>query len=121
MVIVWSVPHESSHPELDRLWAKFINLPKDISPDGKLPADDLRTRRFKLFCLIPQGPWIVRKVVGTTPVLLAQKLTCRYFSRPGVFELCIDIASSTIANNTCSLAQSHAKVIVVDMAVSIQV
>ena len=35
---------------------------------------------------IPKGSWIVRQSVGTTPVLLGQKLTTRYFRGPNYFE-----------------------------------
>ena len=40
---------------------------------GRLPGDDLRNLRFKLLPAIMEGPWIVRKAVGSKPTLIAQK------------------------------------------------
>lgn len=40
---------------------------------GRLPGDDLRNLRFKLLPAILEGPWIVRKAVGSKPTLMAQK------------------------------------------------
>ncbi len=114
------MPGGEGSPAFQTLWKKFIDLPGWAKNGDSLPPDDFRTRRFKLLPMIVDGPWIVRKVIGSTPTLLAQKLTCRYFKRPGVFELDIDLHSSTIASNAVSLAKSHSKSIVVDMAVTIQ-
>ncbi len=46
--------------------------------DGK-EADKRRNTRFKLIPQVVKGSWIVRQSVGTTPVLLGQKLLTRYF------------------------------------------
>ncbi|CAN0440233.1 unnamed protein product, partial [Laminaria digitata] len=83
--------------------------------------DDLRNLRFKLFPAILEGPWIVRKAVGSKPTLIAQKLTCRYFRTRAYFEVDIDIGSSVVAYNTVSLAIGYAKGLVVDMGFCVQV
>lgn len=44
---------------------------------GRLPGDDLRNLRFKLLPSILEGPWIVRKAVGSKPTLIAQKVRSR--------------------------------------------
>jgi hypothetical protein len=36
---------------------------------------------------IVKGSWIVKQSVGTTPVLLGQKLATRYFRGPNYFEV----------------------------------
>ena len=47
---------------------------------GDTPDDDRRrSTKFKLIPRIVKGSWIVRQSVGTTPVLLGQKLTTKYF------------------------------------------
>ncbi|CAN0490161.1 unnamed protein product, partial [Hapterophycus canaliculatus] len=46
---------------------------------GRLPGGDLRNLRFKLFPAILEGPWIVRKAVGSKPTLIAQKVRRRRF------------------------------------------
>ena len=50
---------------------------------GRLPGDDLRNLRFKLFPAILEGPWIVRKAVGSKPTLIAQKVRCGGFGCGG--------------------------------------
>ncbi len=120
-VAVWKVPDGEGSPEFQKLWKQFIDLPEGLNDNGGLlPHGDFRSKRFKLIPKVVSGPWIVRKTVGCKPALLAQKLTCRFFSRPGIFELDLDINSSTIASNSVSLAQSHSKKLTVDMGVTIQ-
>jgi hypothetical protein len=50
-------------------------------------ADARRNKKFKLIPRIVKGSWIVRQSVGTTPVLLGQKLATRYFRGPNYFEV----------------------------------
>lgn len=49
-----------------------------LEGDGK-EADKRRNTKFKLIPQIVKGSWIVKQSVGTTPVLLGQKLLTRYF------------------------------------------
>ncbi len=58
-----------------------------LEGEGK-EADARRNKKFKLIPNIPQGSWIIRQSVGTTPVLLGQKLTTKYFKGPNYFEVC---------------------------------
>lgn len=51
----------------------------DAGGGGRLPGDDLRNLRFKLLPAIIEGPWIVRKAVGSKPTLIAQKVGCEGF------------------------------------------
>jgi hypothetical protein len=51
---------------------RFVNAE---GPDG----DKLRNQKFKLIPNIPKGSWLIRQSVGTTPVLLGQKLTTNYY------------------------------------------
>ncbi len=117
---VWKVPGYGGSSAFQALWQKFIDLPEGMNNGKAMPCDDFRSRRFKLLPMIVDGPWIVRKVVGSKPVLLGQKLTCRCFRCPGVFELDIDIHSSKIASNAVALVASHLKSVIVDLAVAIQ-
>ncbi len=50
-------------------------------------ADAVRNKKFKLIPRIVKGSWIVKQSVGTTPVLLGQKLATRYFRGPNYFEV----------------------------------
>jgi Protein ENHANCED DISEASE RESISTANCE 2, C-terminal len=42
-------------------------------------ADKRRNNRFKLIPHILKSPWVVKQAVGTTPVLLGNKLVTKYF------------------------------------------
>lgn len=56
-------------------------------------ADAVRNKKFKLIPRIVKGSWIVKQSVGTTPVLLGQKLATRYFRGPNYFEVGRQLAS----------------------------
>ncbi len=76
VVVVWKVPDEGGSHVFQTLWQKFIDLPEGLNNGGLLSRDDFRSRRFKLLPTIVDGQWIVRKVMGSTPVLIGQKVTC---------------------------------------------
>jgi Protein ENHANCED DISEASE RESISTANCE 2, C-terminal len=42
-------------------------------------ADKRRNNRFKLIPSILKSSWVVKQAVGTTPVLLGNKLVTKYF------------------------------------------
>jgi hypothetical protein len=50
-------------------------------------ADAQRSKKFKLVPAISKGSWIIRQSVGTTPVLLGQKLTTSYSRGANYFEV----------------------------------
>lgn len=52
----------------------FVPLPSRPLPAAQIPR-------------IVKGSWIVKQSVGTTPVLLGQKLATRYFRGPNYFEV----------------------------------
>lgn len=75
--------------------------------DGE-EADRRRSTKFKLIPRVAQGSWVVRQSVGTTPVLLGQKLATRYFrgrspAGTSYFEVDVDITSNTVANSVTRL------------------
>ncbi|EFN56180.1 hypothetical protein CHLNCDRAFT_17328, partial [Chlorella variabilis] len=78
--------------------------------------DAARNKKFKLIPRIVRGSWIVKQSVGTTPVLLGQKLTTRYFRGPNYFEVDVDITSNTVANSVTSLVVGAITSLVVDLA-----
>ncbi|CAI5521656.1 unnamed protein product [Closterium sp. Naga37s-1] len=73
MVFYWAMdepPTEAS------ILGQFIN------------GDDIfRNTRFKLIPRIHQGAWVVKRSVGTTPLIIAGALTVQYFKRPDYFEV----------------------------------
>lgn len=58
---------------------------------------------FKLIPNVVDGPWPVKYSVGSKPALIGKKLTQYYWRKPHVFEIDVDISSSTIASNILKL------------------
>jgi hypothetical protein len=58
--------------------AFFKSFADFIEGDGP-EADKKRNAKFKLIPNIAKGSWIIQQSVGTTPVILGQKLTTKYF------------------------------------------
>lgn len=84
-------------------------------------ADRRRSTKFKLIPRVPQGSWVVRQSVGTTPVLLGQKLQTKYFrgrapGGAGYFEVDVDLTSNTVANSVTRLVVNAITSLVVDLA-----
>lgn len=86
-----------------------------------LSDDKHKTDRFKLIPSVVDGPWIIRQAVGASPVIIGKKITPRYFEGPGYLEVAFDIGSSRTAAHIVSMMRSHAKNLVVDLAVVLQV
>ncbi|PRW45250.1 ENHANCED DISEASE RESISTANCE 2 isoform X2 isoform B [Chlorella sorokiniana] len=127
LTMVWTAPLNPMTESLDTLCAAwpedpqgtvrsfFTNLCEWMKGEGP-EADAVRNKKFKLIPRIVKGSWIVKQSVGTTPVLLGQKLTTRYFRGPNYFEVDVDITSNTVANSVTSLVVGAITSLVVDLA-----
>lgn len=82
--------------------------------------DNFRNSRLKLIPSVPQGSWIVRQSVGTTPCILGKAVDCTYYRGSNYLEVDIDIGSSTVANGVLGLVFGVVSALVVDMAFLIQ-
>jgi hypothetical protein len=136
LVTVWTCPFDPTEYTVDELVSKWEDRDEDTS-DGSLAAffknfkdwidgddpldDERRNKKFKLIPRIAKGSWVVRQSVGTTPVLLGQKLSSKYFrgrtSRGcSYFEMDVDITSNAVANNVTRLVVNSITSLVVDLA-----
>jgi hypothetical protein len=117
----WPDPDEARFVQLLQ---RFASVPADNDPDnrdpGNLPASDFRNERFKLIPRVRSAPWAVQAAVGSKPVLLGRRLTQRYFTGPGYLELCIDVGSNAIAKNVVGLCTKASKLLVCDLAITIE-
>jgi len=98
----------------------FRNFKSWMEDDGP-EADARRNIKFKLIPKVAQGSWVVRQSVGTTPVLLGQKLKTKYFRGIGAggcsyFECDVDITSNSVANSVTRLVVNSITSLVVDLA-----
>lgn len=103
----------------DSVKAFFHALTEFLEGEGK-EADARRNKRFKLIPNIPKGSWIIRQSVGTTPVLLGQKLTTKYSRGKNYFEVDVDISSSSVAASVTNLVAGATKSLTVDLGVLIE-
>lgn len=91
---------------------RFMKLLKIIMD----ATDEERDKRMKMVPNIRVGPWVVRKCVGSKPVILGTKLKQRYFKGPNYFEIDVDVGSSSVAKRVTGVAAGASKSLVVDMA-----
>lgn len=113
-------PFADETPIRSSLRAFFKNYKEWVQGDA--PADDeRRNKKFKLIPRIARGSWVIKQAVGTTPVLLGQKLDTRYFRGRtargcNYFEVDVDITSNPVANNITRLVVNAITSLVVDLA-----
>lgn len=97
----------------------FRSFTEFLSGDG-LEADKIRNTRFKLIPNISQGSWIIKQSVGTTPVILGQKLRTQYYRGERYFEVDVDIGASSVAASITNLVCGATKSLAVDLGVLVE-
>ncbi|KAL4450695.1 hypothetical protein ABPG77_001051 [Micractinium sp. CCAP 211/92] len=117
--LVAEYEQKTGGPAPDSVRAFFTGLTEFLEGDGK-EADAQRNKRFKLIPNIPKGSWIIRQSVGTTPVILGQKLTTKYARGSNYFEVDVDISSSSVAASVTNLVAGATKSLTVDLGVLLE-
>ncbi|KAL4433733.1 hypothetical protein ABPG75_000174 [Micractinium tetrahymenae] len=117
--LVAEYEQKTKGPAPDSVRAFFMGLTEFLEGDGK-EADARRNKKFKLIPNIPKGSWIIRQSVGTTPVILGQKLTTKYARGPNYFEVDVDISSSSVAASVTNLVAGATKSLTVDLGVLLE-
>ena len=90
-----------------------------IEGDGP-EADKRRNAKFKLIPHISKGSWIIKQSVGTTPVILGQKLSTKYFRGRNYFEVDVDIGANSVAASITNLVCGATKTLALDMGVLVE-
>ena len=103
----------------DSVAAFFRSFTQFLSGDGA-EADKARNARFKLIPNISKGSWIIKQSVGTTPVLLGQKLTTKYYRGERYFEVDVDIGASSVAASITNLVCGATKTLAIDLGVLVE-
>eukprot|EP00903_Cladosiphon_okamuranus_P009850 g9360.t1 len=109
--------------------ASYANIPvSSFGGDGCTMMDDAppppysdeRNARFKLIPRVIGGPWMVRKAVGSTPVLLGTKITHRYYRGERYVETDMDTGSSAAAASLCGRCRGLSRKIDVELGIVLQ-
>mmetsp|Transcript_2271 Transcript_2271/g.4202 ORF Transcript_2271/g.4202 Transcript_2271/m.4202 type:complete len:640 (-) Transcript_2271:68-1987(-) len=107
-------PYNSSRQNIqsEKLWDTFI------------VGDDMyRNSVLKFIPRVVEGPWALKKLVGTQPAMIGQKVPTSYFGSldDGYLEICIDVTKGgKMANNICSAVSSKASLVSIDLAFLLQ-
>jgi len=89
----------------DKLWNAFLTGNKAF-----------RLSTLKLIPRIVNGPWVVKKAVGSSPVIIGQKLPVDYYDDPNYLEICLDVSKgSQMANSIANVVASKSDVVTVDL------
>lgn len=132
LVTTWTAPLNiltATEEEVLRHWgddpqgtvrAFYRNFKPWMEGDGP-EADRRRNTKLKLIPRVAQGSWVVRQSVGTTPVLLGQKLKTKYLRGKtergcSYFQVTVDVTSNTVANSVTKLVVNSITSLVVDLA-----
>ncbi|DBA69003.1 TPA: hypothetical protein ACH3X2_013170 [Trebouxia sp. C0005] len=83
-------------------------------------ANRKRDNMLKLIPSVPQGSWIIKQAVGSTPVLLGNKIHTSYHRGPRWLEADVDMDSSGVANHVVALVKGVTTSQTIDMAVVLQ-
>jgi hypothetical protein len=97
-------------PDKDSLLGRFIH-----------GTDQFRNSHFKLIPSINKGAWVVKRSVGTKPLIVASALKVDYYKGKDYLEIDIDIGSSTVANGVVRFVLGYVRSLVIDMAFLVQV
>lgn len=136
LVTVWTAPTDPETEDIEGLverWgddeegtvrAFFTNFKEWMEGEGP-EADKRRNGKLKLIPRIVKGSWVVKQGVGTTPVLLGQKLETKYFKGKTAngckyFEIDTNITSNTVAHSVTKLVVSSITSLIVDLSVLIE-
>ncbi|WJZ82967.1 hypothetical protein VitviT2T_002687 [Vitis vinifera] len=68
-----------------------------------------------------QAPWMVRRIVGSTPHFLGKVVDCNYIRGPKYLEIDVDFGSSTVVDGALAFVNGAIPNLVVDMAFLVQV
>ena len=71
---------------------------------------------FKLIPHIADGSWLIKQSVGTTPVIMGNKLRTTYHATRRYFEVSIDVTSSSAAAYITGMVRGATKSLVIDLA-----
>ena len=101
-----------NHPDpvFDRILQSFMDA----------ESDDYRNKRFKMIPTVKEGPWMVRKTIGTRPVLPSKALKTQYFKDENSYEISVNVGSSHIGSFMMGFVKKFASGVALKMGFLIE-
>lgn len=85
-------------------------------------APEVQAQKFKLIPRVVEGSYLVKHGVGTTPAILGKKLKTNFYydKTLNVFEVEVDVSSSSIAGQILGLVKGAARSLVIDLNILVE-
>ncbi len=99
------------------------DLKHPLLPVLNVVPQEYRNKHFKLIPRVCSGPWVVKKLVGSTPALIGTKVPVSYRGSiaKNYLKIIIDVAKGpALGNNICNLVVGKADVVTVDLGFVIE-
>lgn len=83
----------------------------------------MKNNSLKFIPKILVGPWALKKLVGSQPAMIGQKIPTKYYGsiKDGYMEICMDVTQGgKMANSICSAVASKASALSIDLAFLLQ-
>lgn len=96
----------------EKLWNRFLNS-----------DEATRNKVLKFIPRIIEGPYMVKKMVGTQPAMIGQKIPTSYYGSldAGYLEICMNVTKGgKVANGICSAVAGKASSVTIDLAFLLQ-
>lgn len=94
---------------LTKFWIAALSQEKEYMDD-----------RFKLIPSFVQAPYLVKAAVGNKPALIGTKIKQQYIRGPNYLEICIDIASSSVAAGVLHVVRGYSQKVIIDVGITIE-
>lgn len=107
-------PHNSSRKDVksERLWNSFLQSDTET-----------RNKTLKFIPSVTEGPWALKKLVGTNPAIIGQKIPTSYCGsvEDGYLEICMNVTKGgKVANSICNAVASKSSIVSLDLAFLLQ-
>lgn len=106
LAIVFAFPEGTDEKSGGKMITKFVNE----------MSDEERNKRWKVIPCCIDGPWLVKKAVGTVPAIIGTKLTTTYVQGKDYLEIVCDVFSSYAARQILGVIKGASKKVCIDLA-----
>eukprot|EP00612_Vaucheria_litorea_P007592 CAMPEP_0171480574 /NCGR_PEP_ID=MMETSP0946-20130122/6156_1 /TAXON_ID=109269 /ORGANISM="Vaucheria litorea, Strain CCMP2940" /LENGTH=320 /DNA_ID=CAMNT_0012011831 /DNA_START=32 /DNA_END=994 /DNA_ORIENTATION=- len=145
LVMYWAIDPSTLNPSTEKpndpslesfynVMRQYIKLPNqsekvvdsyddDDEEEAQEEIEDsfpFQNSRFKLIPRIMNGPWLVKRAVGSVPCLLGTKVTTRYYRGENYMETNVEVGSSIVAQRIIGCCRGSSAYIDVQLGIVLQ-